>query len=244
MRWEKLSLINIYSQYLNESERILIARARDNKEFNQEKRELLDKLLDKINKQSGEIINKYIKPLISVLSQNINIDNSIKFKLELEATTKSRLIINTAAGLGQTVFEVGLNIHPLFSIPYIPSSSIKGALRSYINRNYGDDKERIFGDKDRMGEIFIFDAFPISFKNRLVDAEVTTSIYGTDKDTIQEHKASPNPIIYPCIAKDVTFKFIIALKDNSLQEEITKYFYDMAKEGIGAKTMLGYGELR
>jgi CRISPR-associated protein Cmr6 len=139
-----LSLINIYSQYLNESERILIARARDNKEFNQEKRELLDKLLDKINKQSGEIINKYIKPLISVLSQSINIDNSIKFKLELEATTKSRLIINTAAGLGQTVFEVGLNIHPLFSIPYIPSSSIKGALRSYINKNYGDDKERNF----------------------------------------------------------------------------------------------------
>jgi len=238
-----INLINIYSRYLNKSEEILKLSARDNKEFSDKKRELLDDIIQKINNQGGEIIDKYIKPLICALSKSINRDNSIKFKLEMEATTKSRLIINTAAGLGQTVFEVGLNIHPLFSIPYIPSSSIKGALRSYIKRNYGSKKERIFGDKDRIGEIFIFDAYPIAFKNRLVEGEVTTSIYGADKDTIEEHKASPNPVIYPCIAKDVRFKFIIALKDNSLQLEVTEYFYNMVKEGIGAKTLLGYGEL-
>ncbi len=236
-------LFNIYSQYIKESEEILRLRAYGNREFDEKKRILLDhEIIKRINEQAREIIDKYIKALIYEVSQSINTTNNLKFKLELEAVTKSRLIINTVAGIGHTVFEVGLNLHPLFSIPYIPSSSIKGALRSYINRNYRD-KEHIFGDKDRMGEIFIFDAYPISFKNRLVDAEVTTSIYGADKDTIQEHKALPNPVIYPCIAKDVIFKFIIALKDNSLQNEITEYFYNMAKEGIGAKTMLGYGEL-
>ena len=41
----------------------------------------------------------------------------------------SRLSINTASGWGKEIFEVGIHIHPIYSIPFIPSSSIKGAFR-------------------------------------------------------------------------------------------------------------------
>ncbi len=219
-----------------------IFRARNGKEFDNLKRILLDKMIKDINSNAREIIDNYIKPLTNEYSNAIEYSR-FKCKFDISATTNSRLLINTAAGLGKTVFEVGLNIHPLFSIPYIPASSIKGSLRSYIHNNY-PDKECIFGDEDSIGRVMVLDAYPIYYKNRLVDGEVTTPIYGSGDivEKIQEHKAEPTPIIYPCIAKGVTFRFIVAFNNKDLVKPIQKYFEEMLKEGIGAKTLVGYGE--
>lgn len=233
-------LRNIYSLYLQRS--IDLLKLVGNSEFDRKRRELLEcDILGVINKEALFIINNYIEPLIKDIKDALR-STRFTYILEIEATTKSRLLINMASGLGQTVFEVGINIHPLFSIPYIPSSSIKGALRSYIHR-YSREKERVFGNTEMMGDILILDAYPIKFEKRLLDGEITTPIYGSDDTTIEEHKAKPNPVIYPCIAKGVTFKFIVAVRNHELRDEITNYFYNMLKEGIGAKTLLGYGEL-
>lgn len=213
-------------------------RAKGDNKFNKKKRELLDDLINNINKNGKEIITKYCIPLLDNASSAISRSN---YKLlDIKAKTVSRLLINTASGLGKNIFEVGINIHPLFSIPYIPSSSIKGSLRSYIYTNY-KEKVTIFGNQERMGRLIILDSFPIEYKNRLIDGEVTTPIYGSE-DEFEEHKVSPKPIIYPCIARDVTFRFIIAFDSDELKQEIKEYFFSMLREGIGAKTLLGYGE--
>lgn len=261
------NLRNMYSNYLyqdgeyrgfNAIELNILKAKGDKERFDNGKRSLLEKIIIDTNNNARDIIENYIKPLIDESAKAIDISR-FKNRLCIEAKTNTRLIINTAAGLGKTVFEIGLNIHPLFSIPYIPSSSIKGSLRGYIYSKYyrdyidkfnNEDKardyankkvEEVFGDQDKIGRLMILDAFPIDFEKRLVDGEVTTAIYGEE---IEEHKVSPNPIIYPCIAKGVTFRFIVAFDSDELKKIILEYFKEMLEEGIGAKTLLGYGELR
>ncbi|MCS7122888.1 MAG: type III-B CRISPR module RAMP protein Cmr6 [Candidatus Micrarchaeota archaeon] len=220
----------------------LFCAKKDTEGFNEGKRKLLDNMINDVNTNAKEIIQRYCIPLLNISAQALD-HSRFKYKLDITAKTNSRLLINMASGLGKTVFEVGLNIHPLFGIPYIPSSSIKGSLRSYIHNNY-PSKEVIFGNEERIGELAVLDAFPISYEKRLLDGEVTAPIYGSgDVKKFKEHQVSPIPVIYPCIAKGVTFRFIIALNSEELKKEIMDYFLAMMREGIGAKTLLGYGEM-
>lgn len=86
-------------------------------------------------------------------------------------------------GLGnESIYETSITLHHIYGIPYIPSSGIKGIVRSwYILDNYGLDKqaeknakkEKVFCDvfgsdekgyynEARQGKIIFFDAFPTS----------------------------------------------------------------------------------
>jgi len=247
------SLTNIYSNILYHAKEgkykdcnainlhIYEAKKESNK-FNEQKKRLLDNMINDVNGHAASIIQTYCVPLLNSVAEAIE-HSRFRYKLDITAKTNSRLLINTASGLGKSIFEVGINIHPLFSIPYIPSSSIKGSLRSYIHINY-PSKEDIFGNTEKIGELLVTDAFPISYEKRLLDGEVTTPIYGSGEiEKFKEHKVSPTPIIYPCIAKGVTFRFIMGFNSESLKNEIFGYVKDMLQYGIGAKTLLGYGEM-
>jgi CRISPR-associated protein Cmr6 len=88
---------------------------------------------------------------------------------------------------GESVYETGMTLHPVYGIPYIPSSSIKGILRSWIISQLFDNSETkavseskvfctLFGcpkeikegkkkfasalKKDYQGSLRYFDAFP------------------------------------------------------------------------------------
>lgn len=233
---------NIFSWFLMESIEINKQKSRDI-EVNELERRLLELLVNKVNKELKDriiFVQRLIDNTKEALMKNCN------FVIDIEAKTLSRLLVNTANGLGHTVFEVGVAFHPILNLPYIPSSSIKGSLRNYIHFT-DKDKEKIFGDQEKAGYLIILDAYPSSFNNNLLEADVTTSIYG---ENIEEHKAKPNPIIYPCIGKGVKFRFVLGISnrvdkeiEGQLKNDIINYFFSMAKYGIGAKTLLGYGEL-
>ena len=55
--------------------------------------------------------------------------NVVHFSMEVS----TKLII----GIGNpSVYETGLTLHPIYGIPYIPGSAIKGTLRSYLLKKY------------------------------------------------------------------------------------------------------------
>ncbi|GBC75559.1 hypothetical protein HRbin06_00877 [archaeon HR06] len=239
---------NIYSWFLKESIdknkfKATIKGRKEETVFNKQKRELLENLIRKVNDNAKERIN-FVQSLIDKARDALNKNGS--FVIDFEAKTTSRLMINTANGLGFEVFEIGIAFHPIFNLPYIPSSAIKGSLRSYIHFYNEKEEKYIFGD-DEIGKLIVLDAFPKDYNKTLLDADVITSIYGED---IEEHKAKPNPVIYPCIAKGVTFRFVIGISNRikgderkDLQSKIFDYFFEMANYGIGAKTLVGYGIL-
>lgn len=160
---------------------------------------------------------------------------------EVNAETGSRLLVGTKSPFGLLTFEVGLSFHPLLNLPYIPSSSLKGALRSYLELSIGSEEAKeLLGTPEGVGRLIITDAFPVACRRLVLEPEVTTPIY---KDTFEEHRVSPTPIPYLAIARGVAFRFIVGMKnlDGERQRAVLNWIKDVLQEGIGAKTMLGYG---
>lgn len=147
--------------------------------------------------------------------------------------------------------------HPLYGVPYIPASTIKGLLRSSWNTLFVNGKEnqqeaeqreqQLFGgvdSKESLAKLIFFDTYPSQFALTL---DIQTPHYGEyyqgEKEPTDDQKLVPITLI--CL-KDVRFKMWIACEDSEIwsQEEqnIHKAVQCMVEEyGIGAKTALGYG---
>ena len=171
--------------------------------------------------------------------------------------TKERALVGAPPLPIHMLFEAGTTMHPVYEAPYIPGSTLKGLLRSYIelrgltctvnSLNYGINQ--LMGSPGKIGGIIVTDALPVRATNSwktLLEPEVTTPIYadGTASPRIEEHKASPNPVIYPAIARDVVFQFAIGVgRDVSKRcwDILNQWIREILSVGIGRKTSLSYG---
>ncbi len=165
---------------------------------------------------------------------------------------------------GHSVYETGLTLHHVYGIPYIPASSVKGVLRSWvICQKFGNDEKqalgnevfcRIFGCPNESalgtahrGSVTFFDALPTTPPK--IEPDIMNSHYpkwyggtGAPVDT-----DSPNPVFFLTVV-DTTFEFLLGSKNWNLQ---TERFWEktlsewltaaLTSHGIGAKTAVGYG---
>ena len=77
--------------------------------------------------------NPDIKMLEEIHNRILQVENTFKdlgyYFMTLELKLNWRLIV----GLGnESVYETGMTFHPIYGIPYIPGSSLKGVLRSFF----------------------------------------------------------------------------------------------------------------
>jgi CRISPR-associated protein Cmr6 len=174
---------------------------------------------------------------------NLNFSNLIKLK------TDYRLLI----GSEQSIYETSIRLHHIYGIPYIPSSAIKGVVRSYFIEKYfydeenneqealkDDDFKNYFGTQEQEGKIIFFDAFPISQPKIKVD--IMNPHYGhyyNDGEAPTDTK-NPIPINFLTI-EDTIFQFLIGFKDEVDSGFIGLFKEALTNHGIGAKTAVGYG---
>ena len=151
--------------------------------------------------------------------------------------TDYRLLI----GGEQSIYETSIRLHHIYGIPYIPSTAIKGVVKSYIEQEGKlDDFIDMFGSQDQEGKIVFFDAFPTTKPTIKVD--IMNPHYGHYYNEGKAPTDDKNPIpINFLTVEDTTFQFLIGFKD-----KVDKGFVDLFKEaltehGIGAKTAVGYG---
>ncbi len=180
--------------------------------------------------------------------------------IDTVAETKTKLLIGISEEtFSKPIFEVGLMWDPYLNLPYIPGSSLKGAFRAYLElrgiRIAEQDVDKILGSpKDGVSCIMFLDSYPIGCRSTLLIPEVTTPIYSEIEGKIQETYAQPVPVIYPAINTGVRFRIIVGINKriedkigtvdiNRLKGELLRFISETLREGIGAKTMLGYGQL-
>ena len=153
-----------------------------------------------------------------------------------------------AIGIGETSpYDTTLlmTLHPLYGIPYIPATAIKGMLSHYWQQEINNEEgvlQILFGDQDNQGKLIFFDIFPKKYK---LDFDVMTphysDYYGGKASPTDDN--NPIPITFPCV-KEASFDVYIACQDTELlekhevKENLEKAFQEY---GIGAKTALGYG---
>lgn len=182
--------------------------------------------------------------------------------IELKATTRTPLI----TGIGQPhPNEVSMVFDYMLGIPYIPASSIKGLLRfttivkelkdnaeKYNNLHTINDEEieeikYYFGGQSNEGAVVFLDAYPEQVPKLHID--IMNPHYG---EYYQEGKApadylEPTPIKFLTVARKTTFIFRVIIHKHKqnyerLRQSVKTILEEaLTKEGIGAKTALGYG---
>jgi CRISPR-associated protein Cmr6 len=127
-------------------------------------------------------------------------------------------------------------------------------LDDYTIENPVDTFRKIFGSKERRGQVIFFDAYPIEFKpSEHFEADIMNSHYG---DYYQSGKApvdwlSPNPIHFLALKEGIVFEFSLGLAPlEPMEDNEEKLLLETARKllevglknfGVGNKKRKGYG---
>ena len=138
-------------------------------------------------------------------------------------------------------------MHPVYGIPYVPASSIKGALKSWARETEQPDIDRLLGflqgKKARTAAVQILDAFPIQ---PCLKADVATPQWTWDKNG-RDVKYGPSP--HPSISLE-NVKLRIGLCHTSLGtvedvKVVLSWLEDaLLTYGLGSRISTGYGVVR
>ena len=172
--------------------------------------------------------------------------------LLFDVVTESRLLVHVKSPF--MPLELGLAWHPFYNLPYIPATTLKGAVRSFMERSNrsicGMGPGELFGVKDSMSRLVFFDAFPVGCSGRLLEADVLTPHYPEVSGVVDEVRVRPNPIVFPVVASGVRFRFIVGVRGvprdslECLLRELPGLLREAFEYGIGAKTSIGYGAVQ
>ena len=175
---------------------------------------------------------------------NINQKIAEQLNLKLYEFPSMKLDYRLLIGAEESIYETSIRLHHIYGIPFIPSSAIKGVVRSYIELE-GELGKWIdyFGSEEKEGKIIFFDAFPTSEPKIKVDVMTPHyDDYYKDKKNIIAPTDTQNPVpINFLTVEDTKFKFFIASKEKIENEFIYLFKKALTEHGIGAKTAVGYG---
>ena len=152
-----------------------------------------------------------------------------------------------------------MKLHPLYGLPYIPASAVKGAFRNawtMILENeiapsedaYKDFKELFGAAEDEQnaneGNLVFFDIYPKEF---VLGLDVQTIHYKDYYDSTKPPTDTMNtqPIPFVCLTES-SFDIVISCRKSDLWIRNKQKIDDImdivfTQIGIGAKTALGYG---
>jgi CRISPR-associated protein Cmr6 len=194
-----------------------ITEEREEIEYETMEKELLEFLVKNSSyyfRSKKEEIKQYLNSLKQALTEYIG-NRGIVREIQMKLTYRGSFGVSST--FGQIPFEVGLYIHPYFNVPYIPASSIKGAIRSayyyyLVNHENENPKKadnecnRLFGDSNFAGLVGFTDAFPIQEGENgyILYPDIINPHY---KDARNEMEVEPKPIVFLTVAPGTIFKF-------------------------------------
>jgi len=167
----------------------------------------------------------------------------------------SKSVIGASESFGKIPFEVGIFFDPIYNVPFIPGSTIKGALRSaLIELLYKDLKEKsisgknekqiieevtnianiIFGSQKWSGLVGVTDAYPteVGENGLLLEPDVITPHYSNART---EEDVVPIPVQFLTIARGVKFMFYIYFNKKVYEWE---YMYLLKEKKIPKRQLV------
>ncbi|HEV2654826.1 MAG TPA: type III-B CRISPR module RAMP protein Cmr6 [Ktedonobacteraceae bacterium] len=174
----------------------------------------------------------------------------------LRAITAERAVVGMG---GETVLEADLALHPLYGLPFIPGSALKGATRAYVTGEVAEHSSkrlseddalvrRIFGSQEAGGSVVFFDALPHQGRFALA-LDIINTHYPRYYSEQQPPTNDQQPDLFTFLTvTNTVFAFAlaprhpiqnearddVALTSQWLQEALQAY-------GVGGKTSAGYG---
>jgi len=140
--------------------------------------------------------------------------------------------------------ELGISWDPYWNLPYIPATSLKGAIRSSASRT---NCLKDLGTLEEASSVVVLDAYPILCpRDRyLVTVDIINPHYREVEGEVSEVESSPTPLAMLTVASGTAFRIaILATKRKRpacVEEALSRLVSEALRRGIGAKTSLGYG---
>ena len=166
-----------------------------------------------------------------------------------QAELKARLVIGMSQG---RLWGNGFQFHPVYGIPYLPASGIKGALRHFLAEE-GQTQQNAkiwFGDEEQRGSVTLFDAFPSPGpKKRLLAEEILNKHHADyyEKEAARMKPPAdynePMPVKFVAVAAGVKFRFVYGAPAGMLEDLKGSLVRCLDLAGMGAKTRKGYGRM-
>jgi CRISPR-associated protein Cmr6 len=154
-----------------------------------------------------------------------------------------------SAGIAAEELVLGFSFDYVTGLPYIPGSTVKGALRSFF-KNHPQSAAEVLGmdlTAVRSLESEIFDGHDVFFDAVVYDSNEYGQLIGPEYITPHSCPTdNPVPISMVKVMPGVRFKFRFRLWDSThlTAEKKQKLFADLlCILGIGAKTNIGFGVL-
>lgn len=176
--------------------------------------------------------------------------------VEPDAPLRTSVTWRLAVGLSYgRLWEVGLQLHPLYGIPYLPGSGIKGAVRRWAIES-GDCldamADALFGAPDGRANVVLFDGYPLPGKN-LVATDIVNKHHKAYYEAGKGQKAqppadynTPEPVKFLTIPSGVSFALAYAVRPGTVDPQQVRGILlgCMRHAGFGAKTSKGYGRMK
>lgn len=184
--------------------------------------------------------------------------------LEFEATVNGRLLVDYGRA---NAVETTISFHPVWGVPRIPGSALKGLCRAALERGQFAEEEQdiqeadlvaILGDERAAGQVVFHDALPADGAFELALDVLTPhhgSYYGSEGKDPPGDWESPKPHTFLTVV-NTTFVFHLSVcpygeaRASTKENEAGKRWLGLACsgmrsalewDGVGAKTSAGYG---
>jgi CRISPR type III-B/RAMP module RAMP protein Cmr6 len=200
-----------------------------------------------LKKRLQECLSRFIDDFISLVNRStssfahIICSDYLRFTNSAHNLTSllsvvGRLVYRGRPGGGENVppLEYGIRLHPVFLVPYIPGSSIKGVMSTaYLDllRNRGVSgigaegcAEALFGASEGaskgVGGIVVFDAYPLEpgAGGMFIIGDVLTPHYSVTAKLSSELDVKPNPVRGVSIAEGTLFLFMVGIDEDYVLE--------------------------
>lgn len=173
----------------------------------------------------------------------------------------AKLTSRFITGIGQShPNEIGMCFDHTLGIPYISASSLKGAVRFanaatlfnsvFAGKNSFNDEEdaltrSMFGGIASKGEAVFLDAYPLYVPKMVT--EIINPHYGNyfdpnDKKDYPDDHHNPVPVKFLAVESGIEFVFrCVFEKNEEIRKRAEQVFLEAFKNGLGAKTSIGFG---
>ncbi|MGC8597815.1 MAG: type III-B CRISPR module RAMP protein Cmr6 [Thermocladium sp.] len=239
--------------------------------INQNNREIMEKLSESYRCSNG-IIKDILGNVDHWIEGNIKALEALGYAVAFKGVMM--LLTRLSIGLSNPYMEPlepAIAWDPYWNLPYIPASSLKGAMR-FIAESKGNPCKMAFGNLNESSSIIVLDAYPTyCLRGSLISLDIINPHYRETEGRISEVQSKPSPLPFITVSRGVGFKIAILVARNRLKErtmacndhDTNNYIYIRTTQsncekactedelrniiaaalenGIGAKTSLGYG---
>jgi len=160
----------------------------------------------------------------------------------IEARFSWRLRVGGMRGFQELLLPV---FHPVYGIPYIPSSSLKGAVKAWARKEIQDQNliNRLLGQLDQgVGCVQILDAFPTK---SCLSLDITNPQWEWQEDNRIKYKTVPHTLLSmaePTLIIGLTYTHRGQQQHQSEDLKTVKTWMENALAvGIGSRVSAGYG---